>query len=136
MPRRSSAAASRPACGHLSWAILALSALVLSVAVAGGADVERLKVGVNVRAIVARILSRYPTKYAMYRELVQNANDAGASEVSFTLAQVDGKPSLVVSDDGKGFSPVDWDRLLTIASGNPDGAWARCWAGQWTGVES
>ena len=105
--------------GRLAWLCLAVCAVL-----AASGTVERLKVGVNVRAIVARILSRYPTKYAMYRELVQNANDADATEISFTLKPCGGDSGgscLVVSDNGMGFDDTAWERLLTIASGNPDG---------------
>jgi hypothetical protein len=35
----------------------------------------KLSVSVNVKAIVQRILSRYPAQHAMFREMIQNAND-------------------------------------------------------------
>ena len=56
----------------------------------GGVGVEqpegvhtRMNVKVNIRAVIQRILSRYPARYAMFREMIQNANDAGASMIKF-----------------------------------------------------
>jgi hypothetical protein len=71
----------------------------------------------------------------MFREMIQNANDAGATEITFDFKKscskdgfsttsnwlsTDSKPGcLVVKDNGAGFEKDGWDRLRTIASGNP-----------------
>jgi hypothetical protein len=105
-----------------------LACLVSFAAVAAGAqnfEKEQLEVDVNVRAIVDRILSRYPNKFAMFREMIQNANDAEATSIEFDFRDdcsgmgVEG-PCMHVQDDGKGFADEGWKRLVTIASGNPD----------------
>lgn len=69
----------------------------------------------------------------MYRELLQNADDASSKrvEIAFeTPAEVDLdrigsirklKCSRVIfKNDGIHFRPEDWSRLMSIASGNPD----------------
>jgi hypothetical protein len=110
----------------------------------GGVGVEqpegvhtRMNVKVNIRAVIQRILSRYPARYAMFREMIQNANDAGASMIKFEFRAscdpdgdslwsslkgnlVSGNACLVITDDGSGFNEAAWTRLRTIASGNPD----------------
>jgi hypothetical protein len=71
----------------------------------------------------------------MFREMIQNANDAGATEITFDFKKScgkdgfsatsnwlsgDNKPGcLIVKDNGAGFEADGWDRLRTIASGNP-----------------
>ena len=85
-----------------------------------------MNVEVNVRAIIQRILSRYPSQFAMFREMIQNANDAGASKISFAFKNNCGddkwsfdykdRPCLVVNDNGDGFQQEGWKRLVTIAS--------------------
>ena len=85
-------------------------------------DHSKVDVEVNVRMMVERILSRYPNKFAMFREMIQNSNDAGAESIEFRFCTDchEGRAALVVKDDGGGFSPEAWERLVTIASGNPD----------------
>ena len=62
----------------------------------------------------------------MYRELIQNANDAGASEVQIEFKTVTSKSdkrlisSMVIKNNGRAFSDDDWRRLKKIAEGNPD----------------
>ena len=56
---------------------------------------------------------------------LKNANDAEASFIEFKFNEtctVDGQrvPCLVAVDDGFGFTETAWERLTTIASGNPD----------------
>ena len=45
----------------------------------------RRDVEVDQRSLVKKILSRYPTAFPPIRELVQNADDAGATEVRISL---------------------------------------------------
>ncbi|KAI8870057.1 hypothetical protein GQ42DRAFT_178861 [Ramicandelaber brevisporus] len=42
---------------------------------------ESKVIGVNQRALVDKLLARYSTEYGVYRELLQNSNDAGADSV-------------------------------------------------------
>lgn len=78
--------------------------------------------------------NRYSGEFTVFRELLQNADDANASsvEVHFKsqVASPDGHPppplkttnlaSIVVRNDGIVFRDEDWKRLRTIADGQPD----------------
>ena len=61
------------------------------------------RVEVNQRALIDKILARYASAGAVYRELLQNSNDAEATtaEISFTTKKYDG-------DDGS--NTKDWNR--------------------------
>ena len=71
---------------------------------------------------------RYSAEFTVYRELIQNANDAGANEVQieFKTTSDDSSSkkslikSIVVRNNGRAFSEDDWRRLKKIAEGNPD----------------
>lgn len=96
------------------------------------------RVEVNQRALIDKILARYASAGAVYRELLQNSNDAEAtvSEIYFTTkdAETDastngttpsGPRRKIVSsvqyrNNGMPFRPQDWARLKKIAEGNPD----------------
>ena len=83
------------------------------------------RVEVNQRALIDKILARYATASAVYRELLQNSNDASASvaEIDFTASTEDHKKvvtQVVYRNNGLPFRPQDWDRLQKIAEGNPD----------------
>jgi hypothetical protein len=89
------------------------------------ATTSKFNVKVNVKAIVQRILSRYPNKFALFREMIQNSNDAKATMVKFDFQRKctqmkHSGPCLVIQDNGNGFEEPGWERLTTIASGNPD----------------
>ena len=64
----------------------------------------------------------------MYRELIQNANDAGATEVQIEFkTNSEGSSSkrslinsIVIRNNGRAFTDDDWRRLKKIAEGNPD----------------
>ena len=67
-------------------------------------------------------LSRYSAEFTIYREVLQNANDAGASVVSIDL-QTDSDSrakSMSLQNNGRIFDDADWHRLRSIAEGNPD----------------
>ncbi|KAH8916083.1 hypothetical protein BT69DRAFT_1356002 [Atractiella rhizophila] len=92
---------------------------------------EEEQVEVNQRALIDKVLARYSGEFTVYRELIQNASDAGASHVSvhFTSAEEltelpsnkDVKiKSIVVKNDGAVFTNEDWTRLRRIADGNPN----------------
>lgn len=64
----------------------------------------------------------------MYRELIQNSNDADAKnvEIHFTTTPISASSTqrvvsqVVFRNDGFPFRPADWSRLRNIAEGNPD----------------
>ncbi|KAH7886449.1 hypothetical protein F5I97DRAFT_2029040 [Phlebopus sp. FC_14] len=93
-----------------------------------------IQVKVNQRALVDKVLSRYPEEFTVFRELLQNADDARAETVEIEFQTKDyaphsyGEPDLnaakifkwIVRNDGDAFGPNDWERLTKIADGNPD----------------
>lgn len=83
------------------------------------------RVEVNQRALIDKILARYASAGAVYRELLQNSNDAEATtaEVRFTSMSTPNGPRIAevaYRNDGHPFRPQDWSRLRKIAEGNPD----------------
>jgi len=95
-------------------------------------------VEVNQRALIDKVLARYPGKFTLFRELLQNSDDAGSAtvEVHFETAAYrdrrdqkeetlpDLKSTSVTQwtfrNDGKPFAEQDWIRIRTIAEGKPD----------------
>ncbi|WWC62006.1 uncharacterized protein I303_104593 [Kwoniella dejecticola CBS 10117] len=97
-------------------------------------------VEVNQRALIDKILARYSGEHTIFRELLQNADDAGAEHVQVkfyteagleALEKGEGPSKLpdakkdmmhryVVCNDGIPFRQQDWQRLKKIAEGNPD----------------
>jgi HSP90 family molecular chaperone len=83
------------------------------------------KVEVDQKALVDKILARYATDFGAIRELVQNADDASATEVRVRLsvdAQSAGLSTISVWNNGRVFTDADWLRIRKIAAGNPDEA--------------
>ena len=83
--------------------------------------VERA-VETNQRHLIKKILARYPSQWTFFRELVQNADDACAKEVTIefeTAKESRLVKRTIVSNNGNIFSAEDWARLTSIASGNP-----------------
>ncbi|KIK97727.1 hypothetical protein PAXRUDRAFT_762872 [Paxillus rubicundulus Ve08.2h10] len=99
---------------------------------------EPVQVRVNQRALVQKVLARYPEEFTVFRELVQNADDAGAKNVEIefqtedyasgnkrtngTVTDLTNTKAFkwVVKNDGDEFRLEDWRRLTNIADGNPD----------------
>nr|XP_019011143.1 uncharacterized protein I206_04455 [Kwoniella pini CBS 10737]OCF49924.1 hypothetical protein I206_04455 [Kwoniella pini CBS 10737] len=92
-------------------------------------------VEVNQRALIDKILARYSGEHTIFRELLQNADDAGAEHVQVKFYTEAGLEALdkgegssrlpnmhryVVCNDGIPFRQQDWQRLKKIAEGNPD----------------
>jgi len=82
-------------------------------------------VTVNTRALIDKILARYSSEFTLFRELVQNADDAGASTVTIAfLSQPTREGAMLtqvtVSNNGAPFNAADWQRIVSIADGNPD----------------
>lgn len=80
------------------------------------------RVEVNQRALIDKILARYASAGAVYRELLQNSNDAEASraEIEFNVDDSNTVTQVCYKNNGMPFRPQDWDRLQKIAEGNPD----------------
>eukprot|EP00177_Eucheuma_denticulatum_P000219 GFKZ01000378.1.p1 GENE.GFKZ01000378.1~~GFKZ01000378.1.p1 ORF type:complete len:1825 (+),score=234.55 GFKZ01000378.1:194-5668(+) len=83
------------------------------------------RVEVNQRALIDKILARYASANAVYRELLQNSNDAEASQADIqfhTTPTPTGSfvTQVVYRNNGKPFAHQDWARLRKIAEGNPD----------------
>jgi hypothetical protein len=89
----------------------------------GGSDA---RVEVNQRALIDKILARYASAGAVYRELLQNSNDAEATtaEIIITTSSSDGDKvvvsQVIYRNNGLPFRAEDWSRLRKIAEGNPD----------------
>ena len=80
----------------------------------------------NQRGLITKILSRYASEYFALKELIQNADDAQATEVDLLLSRSEGSlertgfDQMSLRNNGRPFSAEDWDRIRTIASGNPN----------------
>ncbi|KAG1813853.1 uncharacterized protein BJ212DRAFT_1364045 [Suillus subaureus] len=91
-------------------------------------------VEVNQRNLVDKVLARYPEEFTVFRELLQNADDAGAENFDIVFESLHRCASngttqglnsakvfkWLVKNDGAQFQPDDWKRLTKIAEGNPD----------------
>ncbi|TFK33184.1 hypothetical protein BDQ12DRAFT_738942, partial [Crucibulum laeve] len=92
-------------------------------------------VGVKQRELVDKILTRYPGAFTVFRELLQNADDAMSTtvEIRFETDMLEGEPEekpfelknarvtrWIFCNNGKPFTGDDWKRLKNIADGNPD----------------
>lgn len=103
---------------------------------------------VNQRALIDKILARYAAEFTVFRELLQNADDAGATHCELRFESLEAQRSQsaptsavkspitttstllpdfkatltnwVFRNDGKPFGKDDWSRLRRIAEGNPD----------------
>jgi Protein of unknown function (DUF3684) len=87
----------------------------------------RSRVHVNQRNLVEKLLARYDFEETSLRELIQNADDAGASRVLIDMMGVESvgsgckvkvSGSLLLSNNGKPFSDVDFKRIASVADGN------------------
>ncbi|CEG67361.1 hypothetical protein RMATCC62417_03805 [Rhizopus microsporus] len=105
-----------------------LEALRSNVMDSGGVEE---KVEVNQRHLIDKILARYSAEYVLYRELMQNADDASSSavQICFYTGSSDSNKSInlstkcnkiVFKNNGMHFRQEDWIRLKRIAEGNPD----------------
>jgi HSP90 family molecular chaperone len=80
------------------------------------------QVSVNQRHLIDKILARYSTEFTIFRELLQNSNDAGASSATiiFRTNKKNRVETIEYKNNGRPFLPEDWARLRKIAEGNPD----------------
>lgn len=90
------------------------------------------RVEVNQRALIDKILARYASAGAVYRELLQNSNDAEATvaELHFTTTTTNSNTTALTSktnpgkdgivqqvlyrNNGVPFRPQDWSRLQKV----------------------
>ncbi|RGB35129.1 hypothetical protein C1646_814947 [Rhizophagus diaphanus] len=83
------------------------------------------RVEVNHRPLIDKILARYSSEFVIYRELIQNSDDAGSSSIKI-IFETEGNEfgskiiRITFKNNGFAFRPEDWDRLKKIAEGNPD----------------
>ncbi|KAH7102661.1 hypothetical protein BKA62DRAFT_97201 [Auriculariales sp. MPI-PUGE-AT-0066] len=95
-------------------------------------------VEVNQRALIHQVLARYSGEFTLFRELLQNSDDAEAeiAEIHFRtrdyrdekVSRKGNLPDLgktivheyVFRNSGNDFTEQDWNRLKKIAAGNPD----------------
>ncbi|GBB83189.1 hypothetical protein RclHR1_00010071 [Rhizophagus clarus] len=79
------------------------------------------RVEVNQRDLIDKILARYSCKFVIYRELMQNSDDAESSSVKIIFKTNGSKITRILfKNNGFAFRSEDWDRLVKIAEGNPD----------------
>ncbi|KAG0163756.1 hypothetical protein DFQ28_010199 [Apophysomyces sp. BC1034] len=96
-------------------------------------DGKEEQVEVNQRHLIDKILARYSAEYVLYRELMQNSDDATSTAVQINFHSVSpssdlSKPpnlsakcdKITFRNNGIPFRPEDWSRLKRIAEGNPD----------------
>ncbi|PRP77691.1 hypothetical protein PROFUN_00552 [Planoprotostelium fungivorum] len=79
------------------------------------------RVTVNQRALIDKLLARYKGHFTVFRELIQNADDAKAKTIRVRLTHDEqhGR-SVIVENDGMALTQNDWNRLIRIAEGNPN----------------
>eukprot|EP00611_Tribonema_gayanum_P031380 TRINITY_DN9061_c0_g2_i2.p2 TRINITY_DN9061_c0_g2~~TRINITY_DN9061_c0_g2_i2.p2 ORF type:complete len:110 (+),score=33.96 TRINITY_DN9061_c0_g2_i2:118-447(+) len=90
-------------------------------------NIRTEEVKTNQRSLIVKVLARYATDFFSLKELVQNADDAGAMHVQIRLTRSTTPGTgtfsrLVVRNNGRPFQSSDWERITTIAGGNPDSA--------------
>ncbi|GBB83172.1 hypothetical protein RclHR1_00010054 [Rhizophagus clarus] len=87
------------------------------------ANANEERVEINQRLLIDKILARYPSEFVVYRELMQNSDDAKSSRVQIIFEsqdKVDKVVRILFKNDGSAFNHDDWNRLKRIAEGNPD----------------
>jgi hypothetical protein len=94
---------------------------------ADGANARLERVEVNQRALIDKILARYASSYSIFRELLQNSNDACATMARIEIDTTSSNTTttslvtqVVYRNNGWVFREQDWKRLSKIAEGNPD----------------
>ena len=85
----------------------------------------------NVRRLIFGMLARYSSEFFIFRELIQNADDAEATEFEVEI-RCDSSPSssremhfnkrsiteIRMKNNGHVFTETDWKRVIAIAEGN------------------
>ncbi|CAJ0634587.1 2131_t:CDS:10 [Entrophospora sp. SA101] len=80
------------------------------------------KVEVNQRHLIDKVLARYSAEFVIYRELMQNSDDAKAKtvQIKFETDKLKKCGRIIFKNNGFLFRDEDWNRLKKIAEGNPD----------------
>ncbi|CAH1760147.1 970_t:CDS:10 [Entrophospora sp. SA101] len=91
------------------------------------------RVEVNQRHLIDKILARYSAEFVVFRELLQNSDDAKATNVEIIFMTEKYTPNsdnniclsekcvrIIFKNNGFVFRSEDWNRLKKIAEGNPD----------------
>ncbi|RGB27756.1 hypothetical protein C1646_630205, partial [Rhizophagus diaphanus] len=79
------------------------------------------RVQVNQRDLIDKILARYSCKFVIFRELMQNSDDAESTSAKIMFETNGNKITRIIfKNNGFAFRPEDWERLVRIAEGNPD----------------
>uniref|UniRef100_U9T5E2 Sacsin/Nov domain-containing protein n=1 Tax=Rhizophagus irregularis (strain DAOM 181602 / DAOM 197198 / MUCL 43194) TaxID=747089 RepID=U9T5E2_RHIID len=78
-------------------------------------------VEINQRCLIDKILARYSSEFVIYRELMQNSDDAKSSSIQIIFETKNNVVTRILfKNNGIYFRPEDWNRLKKIAEGNPD----------------
>ncbi|CAG8489106.1 10501_t:CDS:10 [Dentiscutata erythropus] len=85
-------------------------------------SVTEIRVEVNQRHLIDKMLARYAAEFVVFRELMQNADDAKTTAVEIIFeGSTDGTlTKTIFKNNGFHFRGQDWNRLKKIAEGNPD----------------
>ncbi|KAF8125996.1 hypothetical protein EV363DRAFT_1349476 [Boletus edulis] len=89
------------------------------------------KLGANISALVDKSLGNYSGPFDVFRELIQNADDAEAKKIeihfltensgeSCDASEGDNVYMWTIRDNGGGLDKPQWDRLCTIGDGNQE----------------
>ncbi|CAG8620630.1 1577_t:CDS:10 [Dentiscutata erythropus] len=80
------------------------------------------RVEVNQRCLIDKMLARYSSEFAVFRELLQNSDDAKSSAAKIVFMGTNGgtHSRMLFKNNGFVFRQQDWDRLKKIAEGNLD----------------
>jgi hypothetical protein len=107
----------------LTWASLRSDALRFG---------SRNAVKVNQRMLIDKMLARYSSDFVVFRELIQNADDAKATAIQLKISCITENRNsssendfhhstieeICVINNGSLFTNVDWERVASIAEGN------------------
>ncbi|CAG8704043.1 22552_t:CDS:2, partial [Rhizophagus irregularis] len=71
------------------------------------------RVQVNQRDLIDKILARYSCKFVIFRELMQNSDDAESSSAKIIFETNGNKITRIIfKNNGFAFRPEDWERLI------------------------
>ncbi|POG82993.1 hypothetical protein GLOIN_2v1803346 [Rhizophagus irregularis DAOM 181602=DAOM 197198] len=78
--------------------------------VRSNANEERVEI--NQRLLIDKILARYPSEFVVYRELMQNSDDAKSSSVQIKFESSDAYDKVIrilFKNNGYAFKQDDWN---------------------------
>ena len=71
---------------------------------------------INQRELIMKILARYTAKFTVFRELIQNSDDAESTKIEIDIYT----NKIIFINNGFKFREIDWERVQTVAYGNTD----------------